>query len=341
VVGTERPSPAASPELPANSWVIPPEVRYGVEDQVPADVVSRCAADGWTPLWRASSHGAEIAVFGSSGKVRFCETTPATVTLSPPAEIGERVMVTFRTAVGTVAGVTGGDARSLRLAPAETGVGEVSAYVRDGVFVAPNALPSSTTTVRVDGGDYLALPSASAAHTDRPQPNGQLDVRTEACLHNASAPPVVDAGSWHAGATATSRSGDQVHTARYGTLLASCVLNDSGITTVVVDSAHRRPGEVEPNELLYTSTVFVGFEWSAGASRSDTVAVTGLALDERVAHVELHRPHSAPVRADMVGGTFVLRDIGLNEVSPAEQARSTLTAYDADGRELATLSMPI
>ena len=64
-------------------------------------------------------------------------------------------------------------------------------------------------------------------------------------------------------------------------------------------------------------------------------------VTEHVSRVELRRPHSAPVRANLVGGTFVIRDVGLNAVSPAEQKRSTLTAYDADGKKLVTLPMPI
>jgi hypothetical protein len=71
------------------------------------------------------------------------------------------------------------------------------------------------------------------------------------------------------------------------------------------------------------------------------VAVTGLALDSRVAVVELTRPVSPPVKADIVAGTFVLPGINLNEGTQEARKASSLTVRDTHGDVLATLSLPI
>jgi hypothetical protein len=244
-----------------------------------------------------------------------------------------------------VAGFVPGDVRLLQVMPASTRDWQAVAYLRDGLFVAPNAVPASTSTVEVWGAgphQLVPLPPQSPARVDRQLPPGRLDEVTRVCLTDQQGPPVVAVDAWQSGAAWTSRSGDQVRTARLGQLLASCTISDEGVLTTVEDGRTLSPGlEVSPNPLVFTATRFVDFQWEDGASRSGTVAVTGLALDSRVASVELTRPISPPVRADVVSGTFVLPDIDLNEGTEEAKEASSLSVRDTHGKVLATLSLPI
>lgn len=358
VVGTDRESsPLASSATTdrvaaGQMQPIPPEVLYDVRDHVTADSLHRCGAPGWEPRWRAAARGTEVVVLASGTAVRFCELTPATVTLSQEVQPDGGLHIAFRSAAGTVAGVARPEAQSLQLTPADTRTAYGPAYVREGIFVAPNNISAATTMVQVTGsesGQPVRLPSAAVARVDRPRDRQTVDPELDACLTNSTVPPVVDREAWRPGATWTSRTGDLVRTARYEDLLVTCVFSEDSISTVVTDGISLVDGtvpgqpqwEVEANRLLYTSTVFVDFDWVGGADSSDTVAVSGLTLGTNVTDVELTRPMSGSVRARVVGGTFVLGGIDLNEGADEDRSQTRLIAYATDGTVLAVLRLPI
>ena len=225
------------------------------------------------------------------------------------------------------------------------------AVTRDGVFVLPNTFSGAIASLRVtaDGTAIVVeaadLPRAVAPRTDRPQPAGDATSAAGRGLADCldATPPIVDPRAWRPGAALALNDNERILLGRYQDLLAVCVRRGApgapGTPTVTVDdggaSSGRRSFEVDPNAFFFTRTAFYGFRGTPqGASASDTVAITGLVKDPRVATVSISRPHRAPVTATVTGGTFILPDIGLNEGSGPDGDRSRITALDARGRAL-------
>jgi hypothetical protein len=237
-------------------------------------------------------------------------------------------------ALGTVAGVTGTETRDVT------------------VFVLPNTFSGTIGSLRVTAGatsvvvEATDLPPAVTPRTDRPQPAGDRSSaagRSLADCLGSATPSTVDTRAWQTGAELALNDNERVLLGRYHDLLAVCVRRGApgapGSPTVTVDeggaSSGLRNAEADQNPFFFTRTVFYGFRVTPqGASASDTVAVTGLVKDPRVATVSISRPHRAPVTATVTGGTFILPGIGLNEGAGPDGDRSRITAFDTQGRPL-------
>jgi hypothetical protein len=237
-------------------------------------------------------------------------------------------------ALGTVAGVTGTETRDVT------------------VFVLPNTFSGTIGSLRVTAGatsvvvEATDLPPAVTPRTDRPQPAGDRSSaagRSLADCLGSATPSTVDTRAWQTGAELALNDNERILLGRYHDLLAVCVRRGApgapGGPTVTVDeggaSSGLRNAEAGQNPFFFTRTVFYGFRVTPqGASASDTVAVTGLVKDPRVATVSISRPHRAPVTAAVTGGTFILPGIGLNEGAGPDGDRSRITAFDTQGRPL-------
>jgi hypothetical protein len=356
-------APAAGPEN-GELQALPPDQWFDARVGAPPDAARRCAAAGgeeaarWQPILTVTARGDTVVAYRTGSGTRFCELTPATVALSAAATApGDGTpQVTYVSALGTVAGVTGPQTREVSVFNADTpnpmsDIGS-PAVTRDGVFVLPNTFTGAISSLRVTAGptsvvvEAADLPRAVAPRTDRPQP--PVDRSSVAgrgladCLGSAT-PSIVDPHAWRPGATLALNDNERILLGRYHDLLAVCVRRGApgapGTPTVTVDeggtSSGPRDAEAGRNAFFFTRTVFYGFRATAqGASASDTVAVTGLVKDPRVASVSISRPHRDPVTATVTGGTFILPGIGLNEGNGPDGDRSRITALDAQGHPL-------
>jgi hypothetical protein len=336
----------------------------------PRDAARRCAAAAgpesarWQPTLSVAAHGDTVVAYRTPSGVRFCELTPETVALSaaaPPSGDGS-TRVTYVSALGTVAGVTGPATRDVTVfdpgtPDPMTDTGN-PAVTRDGVFMLPNTFSRAIASLRVTADatsvalEPADLPPAVTPRIDRPQPAGDRSSAAGRdlgdCLSGAI-PSAVDADAWQPGAVLALNDSERIRLGRYHDLLAVCVRRGApgaaGAATVTVDdggaSSGLRDSEVDQNAFFFTRTVFFGFHtMPQGGSASDTVAITGLIKDPRVATVSISRPHRAPVSAAVTGGTFILPGIGLNEGTSGNEHtgpdgdRSRITALDAAGRAL-------
>jgi hypothetical protein len=354
---------------------ITPEERYGVlEGQAPADLAGRCAAaarreapEGWRPLLTAFARGASVIVYRTPAGPRFCELTPATVTLSAPlpnASAAGTVRPTFTTAFGTVGGVIDPAFGKLMITAQDPSHIQTQAVVRDGIFVLPNEMPSHVglalepaDSPKAQGRTVVIpanlMPAPARPTADRPQPPGDRTSaagrRLAECFRRADGAPPVDPANWQPAATQALSDQESLQLGRYGDLLAVCRFDDPNAAEPVwlkVDDGTESDGyrdlEVAPNPFVATTTVFYGFQARAdGSSTSDTVAVTGLTRSPEVATVRISRPTSPPVVATVRNGTFVLPGIHLNEGTYEQRQRTEITVLDAAGTVLARLAMPI
>ncbi|GAA1623860.1 hypothetical protein [Actinoplanes couchii] len=352
-----------------NFKVITPEERYAARDGAPTETADRCRAAApdqlrdAQPLLTASDNGVTVIVFRSADgeRVRFCELSPATVAVSADtsrASSGTAATVTFRSALGTIAGVTGADVphlfvRDPIMQTQMTDDGD-PALMRDGIFVLPNAVTAAATelqlTVTATGSRDAQistltgseLPAPAPPTTDRPQP--AADRTSEAgkqlgrCFSDPKLPPVADAGAWIPAATLRLTDDESVYLARLDGLLATCIVRSTEGPQLTIDDGHRipwLPAYIAANPYLFGDLAFYDFKKeSHGGSSSDTVVVTALVTDSRVASVALSRPHRAPITAYVQNQTVLLPGIGLNENRDSSEDTSTLTLYDSNGREL-------
>jgi len=357
--------PAADPNDAGQLQPVSPEQRYGVRDGALAADADRCrAATGkgnpaaWQALFTASARGATVVAFRSGPDTRFCELTPETVSLSAPASPpGDTATITYVSRWGTVAGVVGSGVRSISVSDRQllwptTDEGE-PAVVRDGVFVLPNtvtAAPSSLTVHLGPTADRAAgvvtaeagqLPAAVTTRTDRPQPAPASAGKTfSRCGRQASAPPLVDAHGWVPGAAVELNDNERLQLARYHEMLAVCVVTgaDGSTGSPHLTVADGRAGggfaAAAANPYLFASATFYGFTGqSDGSSSSDTVAITGLVTDNRVAHVSLGGTGRRQISAPVVDGTFVLPGVNLNEGT----GQMAITVTDSAGEVLGTV----
>jgi hypothetical protein len=352
------------PNRPGNRFVSPEEKFSVLEHKAPADATVRCmaaepGAERWEPLFTASARGVSVTAFFTPGGKRFCELTPATVTLSAvqPDSPAGTAQATFVSSFGTVAGVVDPAFGTLSVGPQGSEAREI-ALLRNGIFVSPNAmsLPDKGLTFYlggspdVQGGTRAAnAPAASTATTDRPQPagdrNSESGQRLSACFRDAAGPPPVDVDAWEPADSRELGGGESLQLGRYGNLLAICTFTSDNVFLKIdeeSDSNGYRTLEAEKNPYLFTSTVFYDFRGHAnGSSSSETVAVTGLVKSADVASVSISRPESPSVVATVHKGTFVLPGIELNEGTPAERQHTVLTAFDVSGIVLARIALKI
>jgi len=352
------------PNRPGNRFVSPEEKYSVLEHKAPADATTRCmaaepGATQWEPLFTASARGVSVIAFFTSGGKRFCELTPATVTLSavqPDAPAGA-ARATFVTSFGTIAGVVDPAFGTLSVGPKGSEAREI-ALLRNGIFVSPNAMPVPDKGLTfylggspdVQGGTRAAeTPDTSTSTTDRPQPAGDRDSesgqRLADCFREAAGPPPVDADAWGPTDSRDVGGGESLQLARYGNLLAVCTFTADEVFLKIdeeTDSNGYRTLEAETNPYLFTTTVFYDFRAHAnGTSSSETVAVAGLVKSADVASVSISRPESPPVIATVHKGTFVLPGVELNEGTIAERQHTELTAFDVSGTVLARIALKI
>ncbi|RSM74900.1 hypothetical protein DMB66_00755 [Actinoplanes sp. ATCC 53533] len=337
----------------------------------PADV-QRCEAapaaageaSGWQPMFTASARGVTVIAFRATTGIRFCELTPATVSVSAAAPASDAAAtITYVSRFGTVAGVVAQDVNSVDVADpllrwSMTEQGE-PALVRDGAFVLPNSVTAAPSGLTLNlGGSPLrtaesisvpaaGLPAQVTPRVDRPQPAPDSDsaaaVGFSTCAQDKTVAPLIDAHNWAPTTSVTLNANETVHLARYHGMLATCLIRTAnglpGSADLVVNEGlpddRRRDTEAEPNPFLFTTSVFYDFS----ATSSDTLAVTGLITDDRVASVAIGGTGRGPVTARVVNGTFVVPGVRLNDgagtksVTIADRAGNTLASVPLNGTE--------
>jgi hypothetical protein len=342
-----------------------PEEMYGLRvAAAPADV-QRCRAapavageaSGWQPMFTASARGVTVIAFRATTGIRFCELTPATVSVSAAAPASDAAAsITYVSRFGTVAGVVAQDINSVDVADpllrwSLTEQGE-PALVRDGAFVLPNAVTAAPSGLTLNlGGSPLRtaesisvpaaeLPAQVTPRVDRPQPAAG---GFSACAQDKNVAPLIDAHHWVPTTSVTLNATETIHLARYHGMLATCLIRNAngspGSADLVVNEGlandHRRDTEAEPNPFLFTTSVFYNFS----ALSSDTLAVAGLITDDRVASVAIGGAGRRPVTARIVNGTFVVPGVRLNDgagpksVTIADLAGNTLASVPLNGTE--------
>jgi hypothetical protein len=315
---------------------------YDLRDSATVADAERCAAEGWKPLFTASSGGVTLITLSSGGKLRFCELTPEAVALSAPAaRPASGARITYVSATGTVAGVVADDEQYVTVedakqSPADGGT-QVSAELRDGVFVIPHATtgrPESLTLLlgwnRTPVKD-TPVPAVVTLRKDRPQPTraGQF-----LCDGRTDIPPLVDAHAWQtAAAPVTLSATERVQTARYGGLLAFCLVDDDGNTARLdVTDGHSTvsPWETDDNPWVLALGAFYHFTGPGADTSSSTMVFCGLTKDPTITSITV-QGDGEPVTAPVVDGMFVLPGVST--------ALDELYATTADGKHHGPISI--
>jgi hypothetical protein len=313
--------------------------------------VKRCAsvdpaADGWRPLLTAHHNGVTVVAFATETGPRFCELTPATVTLSPPGDVqpAGQAALRFHTASGSLAGVVAPGVTSLSLGRPTDLLARQPVVITGGVFAVPNAftVTHAGLVFRVNHnrtGDIVAadaLPGRSAGAADRPAPVADRESpagrRLAAAIAAADAPPVVDPAQWAPGVYLELTDAEQVQLGRYSNLLGWYTPRQENGLFVFEFGPRQCPlGDFAVTGETITATRFY---YDFRDNGSSTVAVTGLVNDDRVTSITLSRRGQPDAEAVLGGGTFVIPAItGLHENS----SEAHLTSRDAAGSELERL----
>ncbi len=276
--------------------------------------------DLWRPLLTASSAGVTAIAFRTPEGPVFCELTPTTVTVSPPAAVrppAGTALLAFHTRSGTLAGVVPPEVRSVTLERPTDTKARKPAVVANGVFLLPHAfaVTEAGLVLRTDNSrtsDIVpvdALPRQAAGIIDRPRPapdrRSPAGLRLSAVLAEADCPPAVDPDQWTPGAYAELTATQRLQLGRYGSLLATCWLGeprDRELTVVDLD-----PGEPSDQSIIGTTIAAhrSGY-YDFRDGRSDTVALVGVLYDERVASITLAHDGRPGIAAAVTDGTFVL-----------------------------------
>ncbi|GAB6896933.1 hypothetical protein [Kineosporia succinea] len=321
--------------------------RYdAVANWAPAEAVERCSAGpGWEPLLTTSARGVTAVAFADGDERIFCELTTDTVTLSRPVP-AERsagdATIDLVSPLGTVAGVVSTDVSQVLLSAGSTPDQSDAAVISNGVFLRPNSVPAGSTSfaVKVDGTLETQSPSSGIlSHTGTHPEEGTNDLA--ACTGGTDL-PVADPGRWERGATGDI-DGEQLQLWSYGGMLAICRTDAAGTGSVQVVSKDDPTTTTEPElaatrDLGATREIFYDFRPDSGGESSDTVALAGAGLPAGAALVEVTRPRTGLLSARVVGDTFVLTGIRLNETGTGTDP-STLTVRDADGAVLVRIDL--
>jgi hypothetical protein len=314
--------------------------------------IKRCASvhpelGEWRPLLTVHHNGVTVIAFATAAGPRFCELTPTTITLSPPADVpppAGQATLTFHTTSGTMAGVVAPEVTSLSLERPTDLMAREHVVILDGIFVVPNAFTVTPAGLvfRVNHnrtGDIVAadvLPSRAACVVDRParladreSPAGR---RLAAAIAAADAPPVVDPAQWTPGVYLELTDAEQVQLGRYGNLLGWYTpRREDGLFVFEFGPRQCPVGEFAVVGETITATRFY---YDFRDNSSGTVAVVGLVNDDRVVSITLSRSREPDAEATLGGGTFVIPAmVGLSESS----SHTRLTARDAAGNELERL----
>ncbi|GGP34176.1 hypothetical protein [Saccharothrix coeruleofusca] len=338
-------SRADIPELALSDAGSDYDLRTG---SVPEGAARRCHAggtglppvEGWTPVATASRHGVDVMAFGTGAGTVFCETTPASVTVSPPVADPGALTLAFTTSTGSLAGFTGDDPRPFTLAGDRAADRRAVAARSGRIFLVPNgflptgpvvAQPEVTGAADLVQRFELATPPPSPAVVDRPRAPEERDSaegrRLGECLDGR---PVPDPAAWRAGQAVALGAAESAQLGHYGDLLLLCHQD----RTVQVHDLGRKP-QVS-GATLRGVRVFHGFvdsrdESGTAYTSSNTVAVIAVPTDPRVASVTVEGPDDADVTAAPVAGSVVLPGITLNE---AGSTVVRLVVRDASGAVL-------
>lgn len=316
----------AGPRPTAGDGFLTTDNRYRVDrGWVPTDDTARCAGiataahpdpAGWHPVLTAQYNGVHAVVFSTPAGPLFGELTPATVTLSGPPVVRDAPAALFRTACGTIAGITPpGTTRVTVGRPADREAREAAA-VADNVFAVPNAFTVDDTglvlwldearrglIVPLD-----ALPGQAHSVTDRPAPAAERSSpagrRLAAALAMADAPPVADAGAWTPGAYAELTSGETIQLGSYRHLLLWHLTGEDE-RLHVFDFSRKRGPVVDfavTGKTVALTRVYYGF--SGGTA--DRVVLAGLADRSRADSVILRRADGTELPAVLAGGTALI-----------------------------------
>jgi hypothetical protein len=314
--------------------------------------IRRCASTypeigAWRPLLTTHHNGVTVIAFATAAGPRFCELTPATITLSAPGDVPPppgQATLTFHTMTGSLAGVVAPEVTSLSLERPTDLLARQHVVIADGIFALPNAftVTQAGLVFRVNHnrtGDIVAadaLPGQAAAVVDRPAARADRESpagrRLAAAIAAADAPPVVDPGQWTPGVYLELTDAEQLQLGRYGNLLGWYVTDREGGLFVFEFGARQCPlGEFAVVGATITATRFY---YDFRDRSSGTVAVVGLVNDERVASITLSRKGEPDAAAVLGGGTFVIPAI----VSLSEgNSTAHLTTRDAAGNLLERL----
>ncbi|HEX6341224.1 hypothetical protein [Umezawaea sp.] len=352
--GAAATAPATSSPVPAP----PPDLHdqlHARDGWAPPDVVDRCAAvagdlppkEGWTPLVTSVVHGTTLSAFstGPDG-VFFCETTPASVSVSRPAAPdtgGAPASIRFLSSRGSVAGFVRPGVEQLRLhAPGAT----TAAFpvVTGDVFLTPEGFRGVEDGVVFTVGrdqEFPArdLPRPSEPTVDRPRPGGdrasEAGRRLGACL-DAGPDGAPDPANWTPGAHAGVGAHGGFQLGRYGDLLGACATREDGSPFFdVIDLADLTGTNATDLNLVGRSV------WAAvrlhdfrstptGGTVADAFTYAGLVLDDRVATITLTRAGFPDAVAVVENGTFVLGGPATTG-SPSDFDGAAVVVRDAAG----------
>ncbi|MCE0536146.1 hypothetical protein LWF15_11555 [Kineosporia rhizophila] len=313
----------------------------------PAEAIQRCAADrpSWKPLLTASARGVTVVAFADGDERIFCELTAESLTLSRPVpakkSAGEAT-IEMVSPLGTVAGLASADVTQVLLSPGSDPDPTDAAVISNGVFLRPNSVPAGSTSfqVKVNGAlQTQQAPSSSQSHAVE-DPN--LKTNDLANCTRETDLPVADPGRWQRGA-GHDLDGEHLQLWSYDGMLAICRTDASGIGSVEVVTKEDPTTTTEPElaaakDLGATREIFFNFQPDSGGQSSDTVALAGAGLPTGAATVEVTRPRSDLLSTRVVGDTFLLTGIRLNETGTGTDP-STLTVRDADGAVLVRIDL--
>lgn len=372
--------PPGSEVLTPEVLGLTPEERYDVlTAEAPAGATERCSAAAarpggaalgdpgqWRPLVSAAARGVTVVAYGAGSERIFCELTGTTVTLSAAAAGSGGAgspEVSFLSPLGTAAGVVPAGTAPVMLTGGAVPYLDAAAVVVGDVFVLPNAIPAGAVELLVRSGELPAAnpPTERVRATSVPAPSvptttdvalppgdrtGEEGRRLGSCLDAAVNPPVADPAQWTAGATTILADGGRVQLGRHGELLVVCELDATGRPTAVrvaEGQAGGYFGEVggRGDATAAAAVVFTDFTPDAGGgSSSDTVVLASLVAAE-VDTVTLTRPGLPAITSQVVGGTYLLPGVGLNEGSPEARAATTLVLADAAGAVVETVPVTL
>jgi hypothetical protein len=302
----------------------------------------------WLPLITVNRNGVTVVVFRTPSGPLFGELTPTTITLSQPTPArparGQATLL-FHTALGTMAGVTSPEIRSLSLERPTDRLAHGQALVTDGIFVVPNAFTVTTAGLVLRPNENRtsdivpvdALPQQTVGIVDRPRPpvdrTSPAGRRLSAVIAQTDCPPTVDPDQWEPGAYLELTGTEQVQLGRYGNLLATCRLGgnrDHGL--YVQDFNPQRDPEPHSHSSIISTTIsatemFYDFH----DNYSNTIAILGLINDDRIASITLTSPGKLDLTAVIAGKTFILAGPTLK--SPDHKA-TRITTRDRSGTAL-------
>ncbi|GAA3602459.1 hypothetical protein GCM10022223_17790 [Kineosporia mesophila] len=359
--GSAVPAAASDPALAAQGGWTQEDIRKGnhfwtaaerydaVANWASAESIRRCSDDrpGWEPLLTASVRGVTTVAFADGDERIFCELTADTVTVSKPflADRGAAgASIDLVSPLGSVAGVVSTDVTQVLVSAGSDPDLADAAVISNGVFLRPNSVPagSASFAVKVNGTLQTQRPSSGiqshpAAAPDPGSPTNDL----VACVQETDL-PVADPGRWERGAS-SDIDGEHLQLWSYDRMLAICRTDASGAGSVRVVSGDDPTVTTEPelaatSDLGATQEIFYDFRPDSGGESSDTVALAGAGLPSGAASVEVTRPRSGLLSTRVVGDTFVLTGIRLNETGTGTDP-STLTVRDADGAALVSIDL--